>query len=1178
MKQLINPHSHSDYSLDGAAKVSQIVKRNKELGATYVSLTEHGNLNSVSELYKEAHLHDIKPIVGIELYVQPPFLDELKNIIKHELQLKGKLTGKSNSEIEVLVDKELKKEYVHLTVHFKDEWAYNYFTSLTPIMEKRAIIKFGERKPIITIEELSKASGHITICSGCIVGFVNRFLLPRKVSRVTRPDLAEKAYNLIREIAGDGNFYVEVMPHEVTHTWQPPTKDSAGMFVKHECTPDFPDGDLQKRANLFVLELAKKYNDPVIISLDSHYATKEQKIVQDARLGNGQEQWKFYNNYHIMSSDEAYAILHRQINVDRKTFEEWIDNSYKWASNFDNFTIKTNKDRWILQPLPEDYKSRIISIINTVGRMNWHDPEMVQRLKYEIDILSNNGKINLLSYFFTVNDIANFCRSNNILINVRGSAGGSLLLYVLGVSAINPLKHNLSFERFLTLGRIKANTLPDVDIDVSDQSAVMDYLQNKYGDSFCRISVDVGLKLKSAIKDAERAVIGEVTPETEKLCVTLPKPAQGVSEESWILGYQDETGESQPGIIETYEPLKKYIQKNPQIWQIVKEMLGVIRQKSQHACGVVITDKPVQEYIPITYIGNTRVTGYSPKSLEYVGLVKYDILGLNTLRDINIALNYIKQENGIDIDPFNLPYDENVFKMLNNGETETVFQFDTSTVRPYIKAIKPMTIDGLAAVTALCRPGTLDAPSGIKNSITNREYSLAELYVKRANGDMPIVYVHPDLEPILKETYGIQLYQEQTLQIFRDLAGYSYEQAETVRRGIGKKDEAVLASCMGDLRNACLLKGWTEEQVNLLIDQIMASARYAFNKSHAVSYAYVAYACAYLKYHYPIEWWAAILHNASKDDIKKFYSLVNKYIKMPDVNLSDENFKIIKDENGGRKILAPLYLIDGVGQSAVKEIVDKRPFKDFNDFFDRIDKSVINKRIIERLIMAGVLDPLFSSSFTLVDKLNALYTKRNLYGFKDKHSSDHILNLTRQTEFNRHVQVRKIYSVYTVDWTDLAIKAIKRYCNSHSTIKNFYITENYQYGELTIKMSGGIPLITHKNNGLKINDVPLLNSKQIKDDIIYKNNSFFAFWGYVLKESDFKYFNRNREECTARKYEIEIGDDIYEVVKFPPYGKTYHSVDKSYEDEVVLLTVKGQYNLVKQKYQMYAQSILSIQL
>ena len=1144
-KQLINPHSHSHYSLDGASTIEDIVLRNKELGATHVAITEHGNMNSALELYDKAHKHGLKPICGIELYVRPPFLDELEKIIKKEVEQKSKY--KSQEELLEKTQKELLKEYVHLTVHFKDEWAYNYFTKLTPVMESRALVKYGERKPIITLEELAGAAGHITICSSCLIGMVNKFLLPRRISGVSRPDLAEKAYLLLKEIAGKDNFFVEIFPHTLTHEWVPPKKNketgevTPGKFERNPCTPFAPDGDLQKTTNSFILNLAKKYNDRVIVSLDSHFATPDQKIVQDARLGNGQENWKFYTSYHICPSHEAFEVLKNQLQIDEKEFEKWIENSYEFASHFDNYKMTTNKERWVLQSLPDDYQSRLIELIQKFGRMDWNDPIMCERLRYEIEILANNDKINLLSYFFTVEDIASFCKSNDILINVRGSAGGSLLLYLLGVSSINPLKHGLSFERFLTLGRIKANTLPDVDIDVADQHKVLNYLENKYKDAFCRISVDTYLKLKSSIKDAERAVLGKVRPETEKLCVTLPKMAQGLSEHDYVFGHEED-GVFHPGLIDTYLPLKRYIEQNPEIWQIVCRMMGIIRQKSQHACGVVIADRPVQDYIPVTVVGENRVTGYSPKQLELAGLIKYDILGLNTLRDLQLALSLIKENTGKSIDPFNLPHSREVFYDIGEGDTVTVFQFDTDTVRPFLKAVKPKNIDELAVITALCRPGTLDAPSGEKEG--GRELSLAEIYVARAQG-RPVNYIHPDLIPIMEETLGVQLYQEQTLRIFRDIAGYTFEQAEAVRRGIGKKDEQVLSSCMGDLRKACLSRGWTEEQVNLLVEQIMASSRYSFNKSHAISYAYVAYACAYLKHFYPIEWWTAILANAKKEDLQKFWPYANKWIIMPDINNSDEKFTI-KEINGQRVIQAPITLLDGVGSAITNEIAAKKPFKDFADFFQKIDRRIINKRVMFKFILGGLLDSLFPPNYTDLDKINEyLRVKSEVERGNPEPIPEEIAQMTPLQKLKYK---RNIYTVYKIDWTD----TVAPYLMQLGVVRKYNTVYMFKPG------------------GSK-DEVPLLTSQQLKRWLNPNDekSATFAIAGYVAEAKEVSYNKPVVNEKTGEKsitahyfmkFIVEIGDLSVELIKWPKWGETHHGIKADLNERIVIFTINRKYS------------------
>lgn len=992
-----------------------IVKRNKELGATHVALTEHGNTNGIFELVKSCKENGMKPAPGIELYLESPFKDVLQ--VRFEAE---RVRRAADGRRAMNVEKMLAEAYVHLTVLFKDEWAYQYFCRLSPIMEQRAVVRYGERKPLMTWDELTGAAGHIVVGSGCPVGYVQKWVLPGR--HEVRADLAELAYCQLREAVGPDNFFVEVLPHVMTHEWLRPVRakdarwalekgtdaqvatllkrmslvDKAalalkvsskadneilkeGTFVANECCPEAPDGDRQKMPNRFVLEMAAKYGDRAIISLDSHFALPSQKLIQTAKISNGQENWVFHESYHVMPTEEAAEKLRANLGVSDETIEGWVDNSYSVADQLSGFSVKTNSDRWVLNSECGSEISQLKPLMDRHGRTRWGDPREMAQLKHEIHMMRHNRKgINLLPYFFLVEDVANFCRENDILMTVRGSAGGSLLLYNLGVSAVNPLKHDLSFGRFITEGRIVANTMPDTDIDISTtgRGKVLQYLKDKYGDKFCQISTDSVLKLRSSIKDAERAFKGAVSRETEALCKTLPNQPQSADSYDFVFGAQDKAGHHVPGVFDTNEKLRAYAKANPEIWETVSEMLGINRQKGVHACGVVIADKPVQEYCPITYVSDTRVTGFAPKSVELAGLIKFDFLGLNTLDDIQGALRSIRSRTGESLDPWNLPYDREVVEEFVKGHTETVFQFDTDTVRPYLMNIMKAEVQNdlhsvlecLAAVTSLCRPGCLDAP-------TSDGRTLAEVYVACANGE-PVTYVHQDLEPILKDTFGVQLFQEQSMRIFKDLAGYSDEQAETVRRGIGKKEDKVLASCMGDLKKGCLARGWTESQVELLMDQISASARYSFNKSHATSYAYIAYACMYLKTRYKLDWWKSVLSHSDKSEmVTKFWKYVSKFVSMPNLSKISRDFEI-----DGSSLVAPISIVTGIGEKAYDQLVVKAPYVDLDGFVKAHfgargaddARSAIHTGVVHKLVAAGILDSVMpDAGATVPDKIQA---------------------------------------------------------------------------------------------------------------------------------------------------------------------------------------------------------------
>lgn len=1122
-KQLINPHSHSDGSLDGAATIKSIVKRNLELGASYVAATEHGNMNTAMDLYHTCKKSGAKPILGVELYLEPPFMDQIEKKWRKVLEGDKKLDEK--------LEKKLKSEYVHLTVHFRDEWAYQYFCKLTPKMYERSIVKGGERKPVCTIDELSGAAGHITICSSCLVGIVQKWLLPDRQTGEVRPDLAEKSYHMLKDIAGEDNFFVEVFPHKVTHDWVSPKRDKAtrriiepGYFKEKECTPWFPDGDMQKKANQFVLDLARKNNDPVIISLDSHFAVPSEKIIQDAKLGNGQEFWRFYNSYHVMSTEEASVELKATLGVSDRDIEQWVDNSYLFASRFDDFHLTTCDERWVMQPLPENWQVELKRKIDAYGRMNWADPVMVGRLKEEIRVLAFNSKLNLMSYFFTVEDVANFCKSSGILMSVRGSAAGSLLLYLLGVSPVNPIKHNLSFGRFLTEGRINANTLPDVDMDISDKDMVLEYLEKKYGDGVCKLSIDSMLKLKSSIKDAERSIKGEVSADTEAMCKKLPYSDQGANERDVVFGYEDDGGNHVPGLIETNQYLIDWAKKNPEVWEAASAMIGIQRQKSVHACGVVIADQPIQNYCPVMDISGNRATGFGPKAVEMAGLIKFDFLGVNTLKDIEYAVRSIKERTGEEIDPFDLPHDDKVMAQFGDGNTPTVFQFNTQTVIPYLKAIKPRNIDDLSAITALCRPGTLEAPYGDGRT-------LSQVFVDRANGEK-IEYIHPDLEPILGETLGIQLYQEQTIAIFKVLAGYTDEQAETVRRGIGKKIKEVLESCMGDLREACLSRGWTDEQITLLIDQIMASARYSFNKSHSTAYAYVAYACMYLKEKYPLDWWKGALSNADKNEIAaNFWRHVKDFTLLPDINRSKQTFEIIGD-----KLQAPLSVVVGVGPKAYEQLTENAPYKDLTEFctvFFRKrprgeERSAVNVGIAYKLIAAGVLDSLFPKDLSVVEKFEILErTKSEVRGERPAPIKKEFIGMT---DLGEYLAKKELIPVYSDDLRRITLPARRGYPSD----KGYWELPPFP------------PVISGEE----------LAQLMHRSEEGYSVSGEFSCIAYVLDEKIINYKHGTRQ---ATKMDVDINGEFLETILWPEWDGN-GVAPSGFKKMPVLLRYKGNGN------------------
>lgn len=951
-------HAHTDQgSLDGGSTVESRIKRTIALGRIADCVTDHGTMSALSAHWLAAKKDNKNPIMsihGIELYVideqRPP--KEYKN-------------GKKEPR------------YYHLTIHFKDIQAYEYFCKMTPIMESRALVRYGERKPLIYLRELEPISGHITIGSGCLVGPVQGNILGNRadvelgINQETRLVWAKQNYEYLRTIAGPGNFFVEVFPHLIEKDWSSPIYKGKiltqpGFFktileknhvcgahccgVEHvadECGHMTIPVDIQKASNLFVVSMAKTYGDPIVISEDSHIASPEDKIAHDVRLGNGKERWKFYNNYCMRDSNEWAVNLQQQLGVAERDVEEWIDNSYRFVDLFKEYKMLTSKDRILLPTIEmvynetKDTKLKLAELIEKHGRMPSPDHPQYKvykdRLDYEVSVLTDNGTADFLPYFFVIEDCANFARANSILMNTRGSGGGSLVAYLLRICVTDPIKYGLPFERFLTLGRIKSGSLPDLDTDWEDRALIIDYVLQKYGPMAALISTNMLLRVKSSIKDVERFRNGSVDQNIHILLKMVKGAPQGTSDKDWLFGFTDKTtGEHKPGFLEEKSKLadefRNYIETatwtdedgvDHLIWDDVLKCLAVTRTKGVHAGGVIITPKPVHDYMPLLVPKEEGIlaSAYTMKGVEDVGGVKYDFLGVKTLKSISITLKSIKERTGLEIEWGEFPHDPNVYKdIINSGLLAALFQINTPTMAPYVARIKPKSILDVANICALVRPGALDAPSPDPKDPPT--ITAAYYYVSCANGERSPYYIHESLKPILQDTFGVLLNQEQALQIFRDVGDYTFEEAEMARRGIGKKDKEVLTKELNRLKAKCLEKGWTEAQSQRLFDTIVASARYSFNKAHSVSYAIVCYNGAWLKKHYPVDFWKGELEVRldDQDKLREYLRECAKYVLGVSVLSSSPTEWKIEDVDGIMKLRPPLASMKGCGQKSVENL------------------------------------------------------------------------------------------------------------------------------------------------------------------------------------------------------------------------------------------------------------------
>ena len=603
-----------------------MIDKDRELKVGYSTLTDHGTMAGCLKHYNYCKKKGIKPILGLEAYFQDP---------------ECSITKDTESE---------KLKYFHMTMHFCDSKAFHKGVEILSDADKNAIIAGGERKPIFRwdhIEEL--ASYNVTFCSSCLIGMVGRHLM------VNRPDLAEKYYLKVKDMVGKDKFYVEVFAHECDHYWQngvqftleggetlmvyPKTRlDTNGgdkihaqdiaanpashtflkiryyrqqpidinkPIVKVERVKDFvkqDTGDIQLKANEFMLGLARKYKDKIIISDDAHYANKEDKVVQNMKLG---ENFRFYGSYHRHTTTDVLDYFRSKFQISDKEIEEWIDNSYHFASHFDNFNLEYTPT---LPTFDGDTLKHTAQLISKHNRMDWNNKDMVHRLKYELDALYNNGTIDLLPYNFPIEKVCAFYKENGLLTGPgRGSATGSLLCYLMNITQINPLDFNLLFERYISEARIINGTLPDIDLDLPSRDLLVGpdgnhgYLHEEYGDKFAQISTDTMMRLKSAIKDINRFFNkGTVDQEIEYLTKGLPATPQGISDHDFVFGYENSDGNHVDGLYETSLELQEYASKRPEEWSAVVRTIGITRQKSRHACfaaGTLVDDNGTVGFI-----------------------------------------------------------------------------------------------------------------------------------------------------------------------------------------------------------------------------------------------------------------------------------------------------------------------------------------------------------------------------------------------------------------------------------------------------------------------------------------------------------------------------------------------------------------------------------------------------
>ena len=761
-------------------------------------------------------------------------------------------------------------------------------------------------KPRIDKELLEKYHEGLICLSGCFSGEIAKLLLGGKYEE------AESVAKYYKSLFGE-DYYIEIQPH---------TKELHADLIK----------------------LSQSLDIPLVATQDSHYLTREDAPYHEILLAiqtNGklddESRFSFGDSDCSLTSPEEMMELFRDL-------PEAIENTGKIADKCE-FEMELGKIHIPEFPLPEGETDsseylRKLCLENLPKKFDKITDEVQKRFDYELGVIEKTG---FADYFLIVQDFVNWAKSHGIVVGPgRGSAAGSLISYVLNITGVDPLKYGLLFERFLNPERI---SMPDIDLDIADnrRDEVLGYIKDKYGNERVAQIITFGtMAARASVRDAGRA---------------LGIPYATCDEIAKLIPFTPNVDSSQRKLgkfIESTPELKKRYNEDPQIKKLLgaaMKLEGVARHASVHACGVIISKEPLVNYLPLQRApqdDESVITQIEYKAVEELGLLKVDLLGLRNLTTIEETVKLVRETKDINIDIEKLPLDDDMtYKLLRKGDTVGVFQFESSGMRRYMKDIKPTELEDLIALVSLYRPGPME---------------LIPSFIKRKFGEEEVKYLHPRLEPILKKTYGIGVYQEQMMKIATDLAGYTLPEADTLRKAIGKKIKSLLDEQGEKLVDGMIKSGIDKKTAEKIWELFPPFARYGFNRSHAVCYALIGYQTAYLKANYPVEFMATLLNNNS-GEVERVSFLIEEANKMkidvlpPDVNNSLSLF--VPEE---KNIRFGLLAIKNVGAVITEVIVDERlrngQFLDLSDFISRINHKDLNKKSLESLIKSGALDSL----------------------------------------------------------------------------------------------------------------------------------------------------------------------------------------------------------------------------
>ena len=987
-------HVHTEYSLlDGSNKITEYVKRVKELGMDSAAITDHGVMYGVIDFYKACKAEGIKPILGCEIYVAP------------NSRFDKELTGGED-------------RYYHLVLLAENNKGYDNLMRIV----SRGFTEGYYYKPRVDMEILNEFHEGIIALSACLAGEVQRYIQKGLVEE------AKKSALKYRDCFGEGNFFLEMQDHGLPE---------------------------QRMVNTTLMQMSRELGIPLVVTNDVHYTyaddVKPHDILLCIQTGKklaDEDRMRYEGGQYFVKSEEEMkglfpyaweAVENTQRIADRCNVEiEFgvvklphfeVPDGYDSWSYLNKLCYDGLKERYGKKQKEGDSPDDFIFDENAPAGDTGQT--LKERLDYELGVIRTMGYVD---YFLIVWDFINYARSNGIMVGPgRGSAAGSIVSYALKITNIDPIKYNLLFERFLNPERI---SMPDIDIDFcfERRQEVIDYVSRKYGsDKVVQIVTFGTLAAKGVIRDVGR-VMDLPYAYVDSLAKMIPKIPNALNITI------DQALQINP-------ELRKMYETDDQVKELIdmsKRLEGLPRHTSMHAAGVVICSQPAEELVPLSRGADGSVTTqFTMTTIEELGLLKMDFLGLRTLTVLRDAVDLIEKDKGIHIDIDHLDFDDKkVLASLGSGRTDGVFQLESGGMKSFMKELKPENLEDIIAGIALYRPGPMD---------------FIPKYIKEKNSQGEITYLCPQLEPILSATYGCIVYQEQVMQIVRDLGGYSLGRSDLVRRAMSKKKQSVMAKervnfIYGNEEEGvpgCVANGISEETASQIFDDMMDFAKYAFNKSHSACYAVVAYQTAYLKYYYPVEFMAALMTSVI-DNPRKVAEYIMTCRSMgiailpPDINEGERGFSV-----QGNSIRYALTAIKSIGRPVIDVVVEERnargPYTNLKDFITRLADKEINKKTIENFIKAGAFDSLpgtrkqFMSAYVQImdsivhDKKNNMAGQMSLFDIvAEEQKEEFDVKLPDVGEYSKEMMLsfeKEVLGIYISghpleEWEDLWKKGI----------------------------------------------------------------------------------------------------------------------------------------------------------